>query len=116
MVAHVRTQPPVTHRAGEGGRAAAIRTSRRVSGGWKARFGWIPAWAATSYCAFLFNCWRKSYFSLGRVAGFLCCIPTLMEFVGRFSARSPTVARSHGAASGEPQSEFCVPNCMLIAL
>lgn len=101
---------------GEGARAAAIRTSRRVSGGWIVRLGWIPAWAATSSRALLFNRWHKSCFSLGRAAGFLCCIPTSMEFVGPFSACSPTVARLHGAASGEPQSEICVPNCMRIAL
>lgn len=37
--------------------------------------------AATSNRAVLFNGWLKSDFSLGRLVGFLCCVPTLWNSV-----------------------------------
>ena len=53
---------------------------------------------------------------LVRALGFLCCIPTMTEFVSQCLSRSPNAAHSHGAALGELESEICVPFCKHIVL
>ena len=51
-----------------------------------------------------------------RAVGFLFYIPTSTEFVSQFLCRLPNAAHSHGAVSGELESEIRAPFCKHFAL
>lgn len=97
------------HRRGARAHGPVVCTARRVSGGWIARFGWIPA-----SCGDVRPCVPLHSLAQVRPSPWPCIrFPVLHTYSDGIRlpifARSPKAARSHGAAPGEPPSEICVP-------